>query len=112
MNDPREEKVVPTRTFDVMATYTIQKKVSVLTDDYELYENDCGGFSAFTDNTDWEASYRQDHHTITELISKFAEMLKDELRHLPHDSLKAKELRLLLNDCYGWTVEGENYEEA
>ena len=112
MNDPREEKVVPMRTFDVMATYTIQKKASVVTRDYS-HERDYNG-DVFIDNsrTDWRKAYKEDHYTIPEILEEVESLLKEMLRRLPEGSTHASDIKKLLADCEGWKVEEETYEEA
>lgn len=112
MKNPTEEKHVQMRTFDVRATYTISKKVSVLTDDYDIETLEDGSAAVCTDKTYWEDVYTEDHYTIRELLDKLADMLKSELRRIPYNSSKAIGMRKMLNDCYGWEIEESNYEEA
>jgi hypothetical protein len=111
MNDPREEKNVPMRTFDVLASFTMTRKVSVLTSDYELV-NDLDGH-LFVDNsrTDWESAYKEDHYTVSELLGKLEAFATEEIKHIPKGSKRERELRNIINESRRWTCE-ECYEEA
>lgn len=112
MRDPREERSAIMRTFDVRATYTLSKRVSVLSDDYEIEALEDGSASVNTDKTRWEDAYTEDHYTVCELLEKLSEILKEKLHEIPYNSSKAIELRRMLSDCYGWSVDEYSYEEA
>ena len=112
MKDPREEKSVPLRTFDVDVTYVLTKKASVVTSDYELSEDFDGHTVVETKYTDWNAAYEEDHYTVKELLDMLSDYAKKELRMLPSQSQRAIELRNILHDCEGWNLDEYNYEEG
>ena len=112
MNDPREEKSVPSRLFFIDVNVTLTKKVSVLTDNYELVKDIDGHVYENLDNTDWETEYKESHYKINELLDMLKVYARNEIIHLPKGSVREIELRHIISDCEGWSVESESYEEG
>lgn len=112
MKDPREEKTNPIMGFDVNVTYTLVKKTSVTSDNYEVCEDLFGTRYEDTSRIDWKDAYNEYHYSITHLLKELKEYAKKELRMLPSNSVRAREVQMIMRECDGWEVEEEHFEEA
>lgn len=112
MKDPTEERNAPMRVFDIEVTYTLFKKDTVVTNDYELECDDEGKLYEDTQSTDWYSAYKEDHYTVLELLDILKNRAKDELKKLPANSQRACELKRIIRDCKGWKLNESHYEEG
>lgn len=113
MKDPREEKNPPMQGFDVNVTCTLTKKASVVTDDYEVCEDLFGNKYNDTSRINWKDAYYEDHYyNIKSLLAELVVYAQKELRMLPQNSTRAREVQTLIRECEGWEIEEEHFEEG
>lgn len=113
---PWNEKKIPERDFSVDVVCTIYKmNVQVCTSDYIPEIDEEGSSYANTENTDWATAYKRDHHhTIPQLLDILKGYVIKELRDdkvVKTKSHKDK-LKHILDDCEGWILDSESYNEV
>jgi len=113
---PWNEKEIPERDFLVDVEYTIFKaNVKVSTSDYTPDIDEEGYSCANTENTDWKSAYERDHHhTISQLLDILKGYVIKELRDDKVVKTKnhKEKLKHILDDCDGWVLDSESYNEA
>lgn len=125
-NAPYNEVEVPEKKFEVLASQTLSKSTSIITNQYipgasgvDYDSDDEGGCVAVgyqepddTSNVNWRQEYHENHHyTPLELIAKFKEYLEKELDTLKdaeetndnETKQKKRDIKHLIEECEGWT---------
>ena len=105
-NAPWNEKRNEELAFDVDVTFTMSKRVTVKTDDYEQKDD-------YTDTslTDFEMAYDANgHYTIAELLNELKTYIMADMKTCGDGTGKGVHLRHLLEECDGWSIVAE-YEE-
>lgn len=112
---PWNEKKVPEREFPVVVVCTIYKmNVQVSTSDYIPEIDEDEDSYANTENTDWATAYKRDHYTIPQLLNILQGYVIKELRDdkvVKTKNYKDK-LKHILDDCDGWILDSESYDEV
>ena len=112
---PWNEKPIHESQFSVGSECTLYKiAIKVHTSDY-IPETDEEGYScANTESTDWEKAYKKDHYTIPQLLDILKGYVAKELRD--DKVVKTKKhkdkLKHILDDCDGWILDSESYDEV
>ena len=112
---PWNEKKISERDFSVDVVCTICKmNVPIGTSDYIPEIDEEGNSYANTENTDWGTAYKRDHHTIPQLLDILKGYVIKELRD--DKVVKTKnhkdKLKHILDDCDGWILDSESYNEV
>lgn len=112
---PWNEKKILERDFSVDVVCTIYKiNVPIGTSDYIPEIDEEGNSYANTENTDWKTAYKRDHHTIPQLLDILKGYVIKELRD--DKVVKTKnhkdKLKHILDDCDGWMLDSESYNEV
>lgn len=112
---PWNEKKVPERDFPIVVVCTIYKmNAQVCTSDYIPEIDEDGDSYANTENTDWATAYKRDHYTIPQLLNILQGYVIKELRD--DNVVKTKnhkdKLKHILDDCDGWILDSESYDEV
>lgn len=100
---PYNEVSIPERDFDVNVCQTLEKYVTVTTDDYiPEYDDWDRSVHYDTNDTNWlEAYYDNDYHTPLQLIELFKQCLEENLKNgVVFKSPKYTEN--LIKECEGW----------
>lgn len=112
---PWNEKKIPDANFRVDVDCVLFKRdVQVCTSDYIPKIDEEGYSCANTENTDWKRAYTKDHYTVPQLL----EILKGyAFKDLTDDKVvKTKtqkdRLKRIIDDCDGWVLDSESYNEA
>lgn len=132
---PWNQEDVPEKEFEIQVSQTLVKTCDVITDEYipgpsgvDYDSDDEGGCVAIgwnepddTSDADWEHEYAEnDHYTPLELINKFKEYLERELDAIKDVDdakdaqvrQKKREIKHLIDECYGWEKDDTEFEEA
>lgn len=111
---PYNEKVIPERGFKMSVEFTMRKdRVQVMTDRYEeYYDEEYRGNIIDTSNTEWKDVYNENHHTIQELLLELESYILQDIERYKGFQRKELQLNALLEECRGWKVVDEKYEEA
>lgn len=112
-NAPYNSSEPPKREFEVTASQTLSRNVTVKTDEYVLeedWDDDLGRCdSCNTDDTDWKKIYENQHETIPSLLSEFKEMLEAKIEECenfePHNKKYIAHLKYLSQECEDWCVD-------
>lgn len=112
---PWNEKKIPESNFLVNVEYVLFKEnIKVCTSDYTPDIDEEGYSCANTENTDWRTTYKRDHHTIPQLLDILKGYVIKELRD--DKVVKTKnhkdKLKRILDDCDGWILDSESYNEV
>lgn len=105
--------------FDVCVYANMVKHTRVSTSDYcpEYYmDEDGGGCTYDTSDTDWETAYKENEKTIPELMQVLVGLAEKELDGLKEDRSRAAahrrwELNDIIRSAKGWEVEELVVEE-
>lgn len=110
---PYNEPYVPERDFAIDVEYTLCKQVDVTTNDYQPeFEEETGQTYANTENTDWEDAYGESgHYTILEMLAELKKYVEQDISTTGEHNPKGRALKLLLEDCQGWTMLEKCYTE-
>lgn len=120
-NAPWNEKEVPERDFEVNATFTLTKQCQITTNDYvpeESGQDEDGWWydEISTQDTDWEAAYKENYKTPLELIEILKKKCEDELAaigDMKHGTYsKRRELQNIIDSCKGWAYLDFDIDEA
>ena len=108
---PYNEVSIPERDFDVNVCQTLEKYVTVTTDDYiPDYDDWDRSVHYDTSDTNWlEAYYDNDYHTPLQLIELFKQYLEENLKN----GVVFKSPRYtedLIKECEGWEEVETNIE--
>ena len=107
-------------SFEVLCSQSLSKTVPVVTDHYTpIYEKEidcddlvCSTMDADTSNIDWKEEFHEnDHYTPEQLLGVFKKFLEDELNGTNTISKSPKNLEWLIQECQGWEVDEEIFEE-
>lgn len=109
---PYNEEVVPNATFDCIIKQTLSKNVKVTTNDYNPERDDEDGNIYYnTENTDWDAAYRDDgHYTILELLDELKEYVKHDMDNSAFNSGRYRHCKRILEEIDGWECDESNIE--
>lgn len=111
---PFNEREPEERDFEMSVEFTMKKSdVKVTTNRYEKYFDDEYGYDVIdTSHTEWDKVYKEDRHTIQELLQILEAYILQDLER--YKGSKSKELLLMdiLEDCRGWEVTDEAYYES
>lgn len=113
-NAPYNEPVIPERDFDVDVEFTMQKTVTVTTNEYQPeYDEEDGNTYANTDDTNWEDAYDESgYYTIPELLQELENYVRQDLERYKGNKTKERQLNALLESCQGWNVNDKSFTEA
>lgn len=132
---PWNQEDVPEKEFEIQVSQTLVKTCDVITDKYipgpsgvDYDSDDEGGCVAIgwnepddTSDVDWEHEYAEnDHYTPLELINKFKEHLEREWDAIKdvedakdaETRRKKREIKHLIEECYGWEKDDTEFEEV
>lgn len=112
---PWNQKEVPEKNFTIDVTCVLEKKgVNVTTNDYQpevVIRDEQVVEPLSTENTNWEQAYKECRYTIPELLQELENYIKQDLERYKGSSSKERQLKDMLEDCQGWNVYEETYEE-
>lgn len=112
---PWNKKEVPEKNFTIDVTCVLEKKgVNVTTNDYQpevVIRDEQVVEPLSTENTNWEQAYKECRYTIPELLQELENYIKQDLERYKGSSSKERQLKEMLEDCQGWNVYEETYEE-
>lgn len=108
---PYNEVSIPERDFDVNVCQTLEKYVTVTTDDYTPeYDDEDRSVHYDTSETNWKEVYHDnDYHTPLQLIELFKQCLEENLKN----GIVFKSPRYtedLIKECEGWEEVETNIE--
>ena len=108
---PYNEVSIPERDFDVNVCQTLEKYVTVTTDDYiPEYDDEDRSVHYDTSETNWREVYHDnDYHTPLQLIELFKQCLEENLKNgVVFKSPRYTEN--LIKECEGWEEVETNIE--
>ena len=113
-NAPYNEPVIPERDFDVDVEFTMQKTVTVTTNEYQPeYDEEDGNTYANTDDTNWEHAYNESgYYTIPKLLQELENYVRQDLERYKGNKTKERQLNALLKSCQCWIVTDMSFTEA
>ena len=114
---PYNELNIPEREFEIDVELVLRKKTIVRTDDYlpRLIKTKVGRKTIevdSTEDTDWKAAFENSHYTIPELLQELKRYIEQDLERYKGNKRFECMLKGMLEDCNGWTVDEEYYEES
>lgn len=112
---PWNQPVIPDKEFEVSVQETLCRISEIVTDNYIPGYRDEEGYweDDDTSDTDWEEEYKNQHHTILQLLAELKEMAEKELKTLPKtDYKRERKLKSIIEDCEGWELDDSEYEKA
>ena len=115
-NAPYNQVDLPEMEFKVTATFSVDKEVTVRTSDYvveEDWDDDMGKCESIdTSDTNWIATYQEQHESIEDLLCAFKELLDEHITtmindmqcHIEIDKARLKRFQYLKSECEGWVT--------
>jgi len=96
------------RQFDVSVTCTLQRYMTITTEDYANCEGDID-----TSDTDWVEAYHYNHYTILQMLEELKGYIENELKSSPNiQRRRLARLKSMLADLQDWNIESEDIEEV
>lgn len=112
---PWNQPTIPDKEFEVSVQETLCRISEIVTDNYIPGYRDEEGYweDDDTSDTDWEKEYKEQHHTILQLLAELKEMAEKELKTLSKADYKREwKLKSIIEDCEGWELDDSEYEKA
>lgn len=95
-------------------TVLMRNDVVITTDDYSVEIDEEDGMRSYDLNIsykDAERLYREQHHTIKEMLNELYKYIKAELAEEGITKTRKWELQAMLEDCKGWREENIEIED-
>ena len=106
-NAPYNQVENPEKEFDVTISQTLSKTVTIVTTNYNYYEDadEDGSYVGYdTSDTNWNKEYSESYHTPLELIGILKKVLQGE-------ELSQRLKNKLINECDDWCDDETEFTE-